>query len=120
MSHLVTIHTKVRDPDAVAAACARLKLAPPIQGTAHLFSGEATGLIVQLPEWQYPVVIDTQNGALHYDNFEGAWGDQRQLDSLMQAYAVEKARCEARKQGHTVTEQLLQDGSIKLQITQAG
>jgi hypothetical protein len=31
-------------------------------------------------------------------------------------YAVEKTKLEARKKGHTVTEQALQDGSIKLQI----
>ena len=35
-------------------------------------------------------------------------------------YAVEKAKLEARKQGHAVSEQALQDGSIKLQIIEAG
>jgi hypothetical protein len=31
-------------------------------------------------------------------------------------YAVEKAKIEARKKGHTVSEQTLTDGSVKLQI----
>ena len=34
--------------------------------------------------------------------------------------AVEKARIEARKRGHTVTEQSLADGSIKLTIQVTG
>lgn len=51
-SHVVTIQTKVHDPVAVAAACPRLNLSAPVQGTARLYSGEATGLIVGLPGWQ--------------------------------------------------------------------
>ena len=35
-------------------------------------------------------------------------------------YAVEKARIEARRQGHSVTEQPLADGSIKLTIQVGG
>jgi hypothetical protein len=37
--HVVTIQTKVHDPHAVAAACRRLNLAAPVQGTAKLYSG---------------------------------------------------------------------------------
>ena len=116
MSHVVTIQTKVHDPVAVAAGCQRLGLAAPVQGTAQLYSGEATGLIVQLPGWEYPAVIDTLTGVIHFDNYGGHWGDQAHLDRFLQAYAVEKARLEARKKGYQFSEQQLQDGSIKLQI----
>jgi len=58
MSHIVTIQTQVRDPDALAAACRRLSLAEPKQETVPLFSGQATGLAVRLPNWQYPLVVD--------------------------------------------------------------
>jgi len=73
MSHLVTIQTKIHDPAAVAAACTRMGLAAPVQGTAKLYSGQAEGLIVQLPGWQYPTVIDTLSGTVRYDNFSGNW-----------------------------------------------
>ena len=73
MSHIVTVKSKIHDPDAIAAACHRLHLSAPVQGTAHLFSGEVNGWIVQLPGWQYPIVIDTRIGQVDYDNFEGAW-----------------------------------------------
>jgi hypothetical protein len=116
MSHLVTIARKVHDPAGVAAACRRLGLAEPVHGTAELFAGPATGLLVRLPGWQYPAVIDTLTGVIRYDNYGGAWGDQAQLDRFLQSYLVEKARLEARKKGHTVTEEQLQDGSIKLRI----
>ncbi len=116
MSHIVTIQTKVQDPVAITAACARLNLAAPVQGTAKLFSSEETGLLVQLPGWQYPTVIDTQTGTVKFDNFQGHWGDQAHLDKFLQMYAVEKAKQEARKKGYTVSEQSLNDGSIKLQM----
>jgi hypothetical protein len=116
----VTIKTEVRDHAAVSAACRRLQLPLPVVGTARLFSGQATGLIVRLPEWTYPVVIDTTSGQVHYDNYNGAWGDQAQLDRFLQAYAVEQARIEARKKGYQVAEQALADGSIKLTIRVGG
>jgi hypothetical protein len=119
MSHIVTIQTKVRDPAAVAAACQRLGLAAPVEGTTRLYSGEASGLLVQLPGWLYPVVIDTTTGELRYDNFEGRWGEQAQLDRFLQVYAVEVVKLEARKKGYQITEQALHDGAIRLQIIEA-
>ena len=92
MSHIVTIKTQIRDAAALAAACGRLGLGPPEQGTAQLFSSQATGQIVRLPGWSYPVVIDTQAGQVQFDNYNGAWGQQSELDKLLQAYAVE-VRC---------------------------
>lgn len=116
MSHIVSIQTKVHDTDAISAACRRLKLAEPVQGTAELFSGQASGLLLQLPGWDYPAVIDIRGGTIQFDNFGGQWGEQQHLDRFLQAYAVEKCRLEARKKGCTVNEQQLQDGSIRLQI----
>ncbi len=116
MSHIVSIRTRVTDALALAAACRRLGLPEPAAGTATLYSGQATGLVVQLPGWHYPVVIDQLSGEVKFDNYNGAWGSQSELDKLLQGYAVEKARIEARRAGHTVTEQSLADGSIKLTI----
>ena len=69
MSHIVTVQTKVHNPAVVAAACRRLQLEDAVQGTAQLFSGEATCLLVKLPGWQYPVVIDTLSGTLRMENY---------------------------------------------------
>ena len=120
MSHIVTIKTEIRDAAAIQAACLRLGLPLPIQGKTKLFSDEAEGWAVQLPGWQYPVVCDTTAGTVHYDNFAGRWGEQKHLDKFLQMYAVEKAKIEAHKKGHTVAEQQLPDGSIKLSVQIAG
>ena len=120
MSHIVNIRTEVRDPAAVAAACRRLGLPEPVHGTAKLFDGEATGLLVKLPGWLYPTVVDPGTGRVRFDNYNGSWGRQEHLDRLLQAYAIEKARIEARKRGHTVVEQALPDGSVKLTVTVGG
>ena len=57
-----------------------------------------------LPDWIYPVVCNLSSGQLHFDNFDGRWGDQKHLDRFLQAYAVEKTKIEARKKGPPVTE----------------
>ena len=56
------------------------------------------------------------SGIVAYDNFSGRWGAQEHLDRFLQVYAVERAKQEARKKGYRVSEQSLQDGSIKLNI----
>lgn len=116
MSHVVTVQTRITDPIAIAAACKRLGLTAPAHGTARLYSGEATGLLLQLPGWQYPVVIDTSTGTVKYDNYQGRWGDESCLARFMQLYTVERAKQEARNKNLIVTEQDLEDGSIRLQI----
>ena len=116
MSHIVEIKTEVRDTNAVRSACRRLGLKQPVEGTHRLFSGEATGLGVQLPDWKYLVVCDLGSGQLKYDNYNERWGKQEQLEKFLQIYAVEKCRLEARRKGNRVTEQQLADGSVKLTI----
>jgi hypothetical protein len=120
MSHVVEIKTEVRDEQAVKAACTRLQLPTPEHKTIRLFNATATGLCVQLPGWSYPVVANLATGQLQYDNYQGHWGEQKHLNSFLQAYAVEKARIEARKKGHAVSETNLHDGSIRVTVRVGG
>ena len=120
MSHIVQIRTQVKDAAAVTAACQRLSLAKPVQETVRLFNAQVTGLAVRLPGWRYPVVCDLASGQVQYDDYGGRWGERKEFDAFLQAYAVEMARLQARKRGHSVTEQQLSDGSIKLTIQVAG
>jgi hypothetical protein len=78
------------------------------------------GRSVQLPGWNYPVVCETQSGAVKYDKYNGAWGRQEELNKFLQAYAVVKTRIEARKKGHRVSEAKLEDGSIKITVHVGG
>ena len=120
MSHIVTIKTEVRDPQAVAAACRRLGLPEPVTGTATLFSGEATGLLVQAARLALPRRARHGHRADPLRQLRRRWGKQEHLDRFLQLYAVEKARIEARKRGHNVVELALPDGSIKLTIQVGG
>ena len=120
MSHIVEIKTEVRDEAAVKAACVRLQIPTPEHKTVRLFNATATGLCVQLPGWNYPVVASLETGQVQYDNYGGHWGEQSRLNKFLQAYAVEKAKIEARKKGHMVTETNLQDGSIKVTVRVGG
>ena len=120
MSHVVEIKTEVRDEQAVRAAGVRLQLTPPEQKTVTLFSATAAGLCLQLPGWQYPVVCNLQSGSVQYDNYNGAWGEQAELNRFLQGYAVEKAKIEARKKGHSCSESHLDDGSIRITVHVGG
>jgi hypothetical protein len=116
MSHIVQIQTEVRDAAAVAAACERLALPQPVDGSHRLFSGPVVGLGVQLPDWRYPIVCELPTGQVRFDDFGGRWGNPAHLDRFLQRYAVEKAGIEARRRGHAMTETLLADGSIRLTV----
>ncbi len=92
----------------------------PVVEKVKLFSETVSGLAVRLRDWRYPVVIDTANGETRFDNYQGRWGNQERLDEFLKYYAVEKAKIEARRHGYAVTEQPLEDGSIRLMINTGG
>ena len=120
MSHIVQIQTEVRDEAAVQAACSRLHLPRATRGTFQMYSTEETGLGIELPDWKYPVVANTETGQVRFDNYEGRWGSQEFLDQFLQSYATERVKIEARKKGHSVVEQRLDNGSIKLTVQVGG
>ena len=120
MSHVVEIKTEVRDEAAVQAACSRLHLPRATRGTFQLYSEKASGLGIELPHWKYPVVANTETGQVRFDNYEGRWGSREFLDQFLQAYATERVKIEARKKGHSVVEQRLDNGSIKLTVQVGG
>ncbi|PQO41789.1 DUF1257 domain-containing protein [Blastopirellula marina] len=120
MSHTVQIKTEIRDLVALRQACQRLSLNAPVLETVRLFSTEVKGHAIGLPNWRYPVVCDLPSGEIHFDNYEGRWGDAKEMNRLVQMYGVTKAVLEARTKGYTTTEQSLPDGSIKLTIQVGG
>ncbi len=115
MSHTVTIKTKITDLTAIQSACSRLKLPQPTHGEVRLFDRVASGIGVQLDGWRFPICIEA-DGNLLFDHFGGFWGVPEKLDQFQQAYAVEKAKLEARKQGYQSSESVMADGSIRLNV----
>ncbi len=116
MSRVTTLQTRVYDPVALAAACMRLNLPAPAAGRVQLVGGEDAGLIVRLPGWRSPVVIDPADGTARLDGAEGGRGDPQPLRRLLQLYAVEKTKLEVHNMGYAVTENVLEGGSIRWQL----
>lgn len=118
MSHTVTIKTQFKDEAALAAACKELGLLAPVRGVDHLFAEKnLSGLIVRLPGWQYPVIVNTSTGEAKFDNYNGKWGAKKELDRLTQIYAVHKATIEAKRLGYQVARQPGRAGAIQLRVT---
>ena len=121
MSHIVTIKTEVRDPRRSRAACRRLGLPEPVHGTATaLRAARPPACSSGCPAGSTRSSSTPPPARSATTTTAGSWGDPEQLDRFLQAYAVEKATIEARKRGHTVVEQALADGSIKLTIQVGG
>ena len=116
MSHIVEIRCEVRDLLSVRSACRHLGLDEPTHGTFTVFRETLEGVGIQLADWKYPVVCDLQSGKVFFDNFDGLWGEKKELDRFLQRYAVERTAIEARRNGYSVLESMLEDGSIKLTL----
>ncbi len=123
MSHTATIQVDVKDAEVVRRAAERLGITCS-EGSVELFSTKHTGLLIQLPDWKYPICIDTESewdeeiensdgtkttikrrGHLFADNYSGTWGKQDELDKFLQAYGVEKAKHEASAAGYLCSEE---------------
>lgn len=118
LSHTSEIKTEVRDPAAIIAACKEMGLPVPEHRKDVQFGGtKQSGLCVQLPGWHYPVVIDTATGAMKFDNYNGRWGAQAELQRFTQIYGVSKASLIAKSKGYMVQRTTLDNGTIKLRVT---
>jgi hypothetical protein len=116
MSHVATITLEFRDRQALADAATACGF-PLGEGAVTFFDGtRVTGTAVRLPGWQYPVVIDAE-GRLHYDHYEGRWGDLAQLHRFRQAYAEAATTRFARARGYLVTRTMQADGTVRLAVS---
>jgi hypothetical protein len=116
MSHVATIALEFRDREVLAEAAAACGLAFG-EDTVTFFNGtRVTGTVMRLPGWRYPVVIDGQ-GRLHYDHYEGRWGNLAQLHRFRQAYAEAATTRFARASGYLITRTTQADGTVRLALS---
>jgi len=117
MSHTVTIKTQFKDAACIGSAAKELRLEVLPDGEHELYAGKVRGIAVKLPGWSYPVVIDTKTGEAKFDNYNGRWGAQSELDRFTQMYAVHKATAAAKAKGYLVTRKAKADGTLQLVVT---
>ncbi len=116
MSHILKVAVKLDNKDALLAACARLGLKAEDGKQHKVFSRSIDGVKIQLPGWNYPVVIDAK-GEAQYDNYNGGWGAQEKLDELCQIYSAEVLTQQANEERYTTQEEVLENGDIRLVMT---
>lgn len=122
MSKVVKLNLNITKLDLLLKAAAEQQLTVEQNVTVHLFSATVHGLAIHLPGWRYPVVVDA-NGQLHYDNYNGHWGDAAKLTELVQAYSREVVLDTMRQQGFEYplyTEEEEADGTLVLTVTVGG
>lgn len=109
MSHTVTVEIEFRDRPAFERACGIVNAKIGTEGEHKLYSSRHNGLAVTLPGWQYPIIV-TASGHVAYDNFNGSWGNERELENLKEAYAIEVSKGVCDQLGWYNEQQ--QDGSL--------
>ena len=124
MSHTTKVQVQFKDSKALRDACNALKI-PFQEGpfTVSFYDGQKHegNIKVTLPGWTYPVLFNSQTGDVAYDNYEGKWGDIRQLHNLVQEYALQVAEDQASElklQGWTIERVPQANGDIQLVLTQ--
>ena len=122
MSHFTTIHTQVRDIEALRAACSEMGLMV-LQNTMARGYDENRhhGEFVIALKGPYDIALNRQPDGTY--GLTTDWYDDhvekevgKDYGKLLQLYGVHKAMREARQRGHSVQRSALNDGSIKLTI----
>lgn len=120
MSHIATVKVKIKDIDAVRAACQELGLQLE-EGkiSKKVYDGTIKGnLAIQLPGWRYPMVIDTEKGEAAFDNYEGMWGDMKEFEKFQQHYSKHVVLGQFEGGEYTINEETTEDGTIEITMEQ--
>lgn len=86
-----------------------------------LFSGTVeVDFSVQLRDWRYPLGVNAQTGEAKFDNYNGSWGNERELDAFHQKYAeavAVEAAGELERDGFILDRAVAANGDVELVYT---
>ena len=92
MSHCTTIDVKMKDINILRKVCKKLNLEMKENSKFRFYDGRTEhGTKINLPNWNYPIIIKN-NGEVIFDNFEGTWGDIKEL-KIIKNKLVKTALC---------------------------
>ena len=126
MSHFTTIHTQIKDIEALRSACQEmgLNLLQNTEARGYYENKTKGDYVIQLkgpydialnkqPDGSIALTADLWNGHVEKEVGQG-------YGKLLQLYGVHKATFEARKKGLSVLRRQQQNGSIKLVLMRVG
>jgi len=97
-SHTVKVKVEYRDPRTLERACKTLGWKWLGYGKHTLSENSVTGHGFMPETFLLPAVLDSE-GELHFDTYEGSWGDQTKLELLKSEYALATAEQAAEELG---------------------
>ena len=102
MSHKNTIKGQIKNKPFFMDVCRAMGINIRSGNTHKLYSdSNVEGLGIDLPGWNYPVVI-TEDGSVVFDNYNGSWGDIKRLHDVMDDYNYKTVEDASLAQGHTI------------------
>jgi len=115
MSHTTKCNLTVTNEAAVLRAAEVLQLRVRAGREHKLYDGtRVQGVAVDLPGWQYPAIFNTKTGTIYYDNYNGGWGQQLELDKFIQRYTVEALTEEAINKQYSIQQTVAENGDITM------
>jgi hypothetical protein len=115
MSHTTKATIDFSDLDALRIACEELGHAFRDVGTVRLYAESvADAYSVKLKHWNYPIAI--KNGEVFFDNYNGRWGDIKDLNALKARYGIVQAERRARARGQSTERVRLDNGTVQVRI----
>jgi hypothetical protein len=120
MSHKTEVQTQFTDIEQLKKTCEELGYRFEETTKVQLFESGPNGLVdsvaaVHIPGWRYPVAIK-EDGTAAFDNYNGSWGSESNLDSLRQKYAENVALSHAERSGYRVLHRENINGNLQLRL----
>lgn len=117
MSHVATVAIAIKNPQTLCRVLQNKGIE--VKQGKHQVSLYSTkveaDMSFQLKGWNYRCAVIGEQ--VKYDNFNGSWGKQSEMDSVLQGYAVEVAKEQTQSEGYSIeSETTLQDGTVELVV----
>ncbi len=97
MSHTITIKCEFQNKGVLGDAVKKMGGTVLGEATHQMFHTQTSkGFGFKLPGWQFPIVLQA-DGTLAYDDYNGGWGNVKDLETLKNEYQASMAvqACEA-------------------------
>ena len=99
MSHTVTTKVEYKNLEALRSSVLAMGGQVIGEGKHQLYQHkDVEGFGFKLPNWSYPLVL-TKSGELKFDDYNGRWGNPKDLEALKGSYTLEQGKLTATSLG---------------------